>query len=194
MIYFSFLDFFEACTAFFLLGVIFALISSMLRIFPKLLGYIIKCIAVSLSGKLTTLNRFRPNVGCVNKSNKSENANKYSFVYDFLFTLLFGTSFIIFSYVFLDGYIRLFCVVISVISYFFFKERIEKLGAFLVFCFSFFVFGFSKILALISFFLRNLIKFVFLPVLYIFRQILQAVFALKHLIFTINAIDKTKKK
>ena len=188
MIYFSFIDFLKACPAFFLLGVAFALLATTLWILPKFLGNIINCITVVFSGNIKGLKNVRPDKNSLCKSEKGKSGN--SFISDFLFTLSFGISFILCSYIFLDGYIRLFCAVISFLSFVLFKPRIEKIGVFLVFFFSFFVFEIAKPLAYISRFVRNLLKFVLLPFLCMFRHIFHSAFELKRRNFRINGIDK----
>jgi hypothetical protein len=139
---------------------------------PKLFGYIIKCISVVFSGSHAKHKAVRP-IKILPHSNEN------NVVFDFMFTLLFGISFIIFSYVFLDGHIRLFCAVISIVSYLFFKKRIEKLAVTLSFYFSVLLFYLTKPFVFVALLIRNLIKFVYLPFLCIFRCILHAVFALK---------------
>ena len=191
MIYFSFSEFLKACAAFFILGASFAFFASVFWILPKLFGYIIKCISVTFSGSVEKHKSVRP-TKILPQDNGTESEN--TVVFDFLFTLVFGVSFIIFSYVFLDGHIRLFCAVISIASYMLFKKRTEKLGSVVLFYFSILLFYLLKPFVILVLFIRNLIKFVYLPFLYIIRYILHAVFALKKRIYSVIPIDKLAKK
>ncbi len=195
MIYFSFFDFFKAVFAFFTLGGAFAFLRSFVGILPSLSGYIIRCIwyAVCGEGKNIELKRKFDLYGKEANNKHSPNA-----VFDFLFTLFFGISFIIFSYVFLDGCIRIFSLIFSLLGYYLFINYSQKLCGAAVFLFSVLAFFSAKIVYYVLIvprcLIRCLIKIIFSSFLSLFLRFFHLIIALKNRIFSCSPLDKREEK
>ena len=190
MIYFSFIDFLKASIAFFALGNAFAFLRSFIGIFPEVFGYIIRCIFYAICGKRTALQKAQND--CIPEKRHEKHGTNA--IFDFSFTLLFGISFIIFSYVFLDGCIRIFSLALLIFGYFIFINHTNKLSNLTASIFIKFSFLVSKILCFFLFVPHCLIKFVFFTVLLLFRRFFHPLIALKKRIFVASAIDNEAKK
>lgn len=189
MIYFTFGEILRAAFAFFLLGAIFSAFSFFVGILLPFFGYIIKCICYSFKNEGIT----RSTVGYFNPKRDTKAVNKNGgFVSDFLFTLIFGLCFIAFSYALLDGYIRIFCLIISLVAYFFVGNAVEKIYSVVFFYLGglvYYIFRFSAFLLTPT---RYLLKFVLSSLFWLIRLIFLPFISLKNCILSLRHLDKSQ--
>ncbi len=116
MIYFSFAEISIAALSFIFLGIKFAFLKRFLRILSSYFGYIIKCVPL-IFNKIAYTRKSLSDKSFFSAEKKVPDKIMQN-IYDFAFAILFSSAFILNSYVFVDGYIRIYFIALSFLSFY----------------------------------------------------------------------------